>query len=327
MVLVTLDGVRWQEVFRGADPALAASPGADPAPAAGSAGGGGVAERRRALMPFLWGALAAQGQLLGNQDRGSKVVLANPFRVSYPGYHELLCGFASPTIGDNTRVPNPDPTVLEWLDRRPGFAGRVVAFTSWDAFPAILNQARSGLTIDAGTALPPRPGLLERLRAEAPPPWRDSVYDAFVFHAALGHLQAHDPRVVYLALGDTDEWAHAGRYDRYLDAVRRSDRWLGELWAALQTRPGWAGQTSLLVTTDHGRGDGPDGWGRHGAEIPGAENVWVAAIGPGIPALGERGEHPPLTLAQVAATVGVLAGEDFAAAHPQAAPPLPLAPR
>jgi hypothetical protein len=312
VVLVTLDGVRWQEVFRGADPAL------------GAAAGGSVEERRRALMPFLWGTVAAQGQLLGNQDRGSRVALANPFRVSYPGYHELLCGFASTVIHDNERIPNPDPTVLEWLQGRPGFGGRVAAFTSWDAFPAILNGPRSRLTIDAGTPLPARPTLLQKLRAEAPPPWRDSVFDAFVFHGALQYLEANDPRVLYMALGDTDEWAHAGRYDRYLDAVRRSDRWLGELWASLSARPGWRGQTSLLVTTDHGRGDGPDGWGRHGAEVPGAENVWVALIGPGTAPLGERRDHEPFTLAQVAATVGALAGEDFAAAHPKAARPLPL---
>jgi hypothetical protein len=313
VVLVTLDGVRWQEVFRGPDPGLS-----------GEAPGGRVEDRRRALMPFLWGRVAAQGQLFGNQDRGSRVAVANPFRVSYPGYHELLCGFASPVIHDNERIPNPDPTVLEWLQSRPGFAGRVAAYTSWDAFPAILNGPRSRIHIDAGTPPPARPTLLQRLRAEALPPWRDSVFDAFVFHGALQYLEAHDPRVFYLALGDTDEWAHAVRYDRYLDAIRRSDRWLSELWEALSAQPGWSGRTSLIVTTDHGRGDGPDGWGRHGAEVPGAENVWVALLGAGVPALGERRDHEPLSLAQVAATVGTLAGEDFAAAHPRAAKGLPL---
>ena len=47
-------------------------------------------------------------------------------------------------------------------------------------------------------------------------------------------------------------------------------------------------------------------------------------IGPGTPALGERHDHPPLTLSQVAATVAHLAGENFPAADPKAAPPLPL---
>ena len=313
VVLVTLDGVRWQEVFRGADAAL------------GSAGPGGTSaeEKRRALLPFLWGTVARQGQIFGNADRGSRVALANPFRVSYPGYHELLCGFSSTLIRNNLRIPNPDRTVLEWLHARPGFAGSVAAYTSWDVFAEILGGGRGGLVIDVGKPSA-RPTTIERLRAEAPPPWKDSVFDAFVFHAAMDYLRAHEPRVLYLALGDTDEWAHAGDYPRYLDALARADRWLQELWQEVSTRPAYRGRTSLLVTTDHGRGDGLADWGRHGAEIDGADSVWVALIGPGTPPLGERQNHEPLTLSQVAATVGALVGEDFAAANVQAAPLLPF---
>jgi hypothetical protein len=314
VVLVTLDGVRWQEVFRGADPAL------------GGASGGSIEERRRALMPFLWGTVAAQGQLFGNQDRNSRMEVANRFRVSYPGYHDLLCGFASPVIVGNQRVPNPDVTVLEWLQRQPAFAGKVAAFAAWNVFDAILNRGRSGLLLDVGQTLPPRPTVLERLRAETPPPWKDGVYDAFVFRAAKEYLDANDPRVLYIALGDTDEWAHAGRYDRYLDAVRRSDGWLRELWEALSTRASYRGQTSLIVTTDHGRGAGPGDWAKHDAAVAGAEAVWAAVIGPGTPALGERHDDEPLSSAQIAATVAALVGEDFRAAVPAAAKALPLGP-
>ena len=268
VVLVTLDGVRWQEVFRGDDPALG-----------GQAGSSSGEERRRGLMPFLWGTLARQGQIFGNADRGSRVTVANPFRISYPGYHELLCGFSSPVIRSNLRLPNPDVTVLEWLNRRPGFTGSVAAYTSWDAFAAILNPARSGLPVDVGTT-PARPTQFQRLRAEARPPWKDSVYDAFVFHAAMEYLEKNEPRVLYIALGDTDEWAHAGNYERYLDAIRRSDRWLAELWEKLSTAPRLQGPHLLVITTDHGRGDGPEAWGKHDPEVPGAEAVWIAVIGP-----------------------------------------------
>jgi hypothetical protein len=203
----------------------------------------------------------------------------------------------------------------------------VAAFSAWNVFDAILNRGRSGLPMDAGDDGPSpsqRSSLIARLETEAPPPWKDSTYDTFVFHAALEYLQRHDPRVLYIALGDTDEWAHAVRYDRYLDAVRRSDRWLRELWETLSARPTYRGQTSLIITTDHGRGAGPEDWGRHGAEIASADGVWAAVIGPGIPALGERHDHEPATLAQVAATVGALVGEDFPAAVATAAKALPL---
>jgi hypothetical protein len=49
----------------------------------------------------------------------------------------------------------------------------------------------------------------------------------------------------------------------------------------------------------------------------------MAVIGPDTPALGERRDIPPVTQAQVAATVAALLGRDFRQAAPKAAAPLP----
>lgn len=38
------------------------------------------------------------------------------------------------------------------------------------------------------------------------------------------------PRVLYLLLGAGDEWAHEGRYDLYLDATTRADRFIERIW-------------------------------------------------------------------------------------------------
>ena len=229
-VLVTIDGARWQEIFRGADARFLTAPGSGANEDARVAfQRGSTEEARRALMPFLWDTIARQGQIFGNVDKASPVVVTNAYRKSYPGYHELLCGFASSTIVDNRKVPNPDASVLEWLNHKPGFAGRVAAYVSWDVFDSILNAGRSGFPVSLGRP-PGPPSLFDRLRDEAVPPWHGSVYDAFVFHAARQYLELNQPRVLYVGLGDVDEWAHAGRYDRYLEALQRSDRWLRELW-------------------------------------------------------------------------------------------------
>jgi len=322
VVLVTIDGTRWQEVFGGADAALLEDnrENAEPRRAYWR---DTPEERRRALMPFLWGTVAREGQLIGRVDRGSEILVGNKFKISYPGYHELLCGFPSETIDSNRKVPNPDVTVLEWLNRRPGFGGSVAAFCSWDVFPSILNRERCGFPVDIGEP-GPQPSLLQRLSGEFPTPWHGSVYDAFVFHGGMEYLREKKPRVFYLAFGDTDEWAHLGGYDRYLEAMHRVDGWLRELWESLQAMPEYAGNTSLLITCDHGRGDNPGEWRSHNAKVNGAGFVWVAAIGPGVAPLGERSEHAPLLQGQVAATVAALVGEDYPAAVPQAAPPLPL---
>jgi Type I phosphodiesterase / nucleotide pyrophosphatase len=323
VVLVTLDGVRWQEVFRGADAGLLAATATRASPVTLAAYlRPGAQAARRALVPFLWDTVATRGQLFGNTDVGSAVGVSNAARISYPGYHEMLTGFTRASITDNRPQPNPDVTVLEWLHRRPGFAGSVAAYASWDVFRFILNQDRSGIPVsrwpEAGL-----PSLVDRLRQELPPPWKDSVYDAFVFRSALQFLTDKRPRVLHIALGDTDEWAHAGRYDRYLEALHRCDGWLRELWQALDTLPAYRGRTSLIVTTDHGRGDG-EAWTTHDAQTPGSEQGWVAVLGPTVPATGERRDHPPLGLAQVAATIAALAGENYAATVSAAAPPLPL---
>jgi phosphopentomutase len=125
-----------------------------------------------------------------------------------------------------------------------------------------------------------------------------------------------------VGLGETDEWGHARRYDFYLEAANKSDRFLAEIWQTLQKRPQYKEKTTLLVTTDHGRGLTRADWTDHGKNVPGAEFVWIAVLGPDTPALGER-ENVEVTQSQLAATVAKLLGEDFNAVSPKAAPALP----
>jgi hypothetical protein len=323
LLLVTIDGTRWQEVFRGPDEellrtAVGAAPGA---PLRHPLWRDERGERRQALLPFLWGTVAARGQIFGDVDAGGRLTVTNQHRNSYPGYHEMLSGFPSPFILGNVRLPNPDVTVLEWLNGRPAYAGRVAAFASWELFRLILNVERSGLPVDVGVG-PGAPPVLERLRRDVAPPWGGAVYDAFTFEAARTYLERRRPLVLYVGFNDTDEWAHIGRYDRYLESIARADKWLRQLWEIVEATPEYRGHTSLLVTCDHGRGEG-DSWRQHSSSVAGAEQGWAAVMGPGVPARGER-QDAALTLGQVAATAGALLGEDYRAAVPAAAPPLPI---
>jgi len=280
-------------------------------------------------MPFLWGVIARQGSLLGDSASGATVRVTNGLWFSYPGYNELLSGAPDERINSNEKVPNPNVTVLEWLNGRPGFAGRVAAYGSWDVLPFILNSARSGLPANGdGPPFPEPRSAAERalndLAADLPPYWGTVRFDAVTMQGALHHLRTSKPRVLYVMLGDTDEWAHERRYDLYLDAVWRSDRFLRTLWETVQGMPEYRGRTALLVTTDHGRGSAND-WTDHGRNVPAAARIWIAGIGPGIPGprslvRGPR-EH---TQAQFAATIAAVLGLDgpFRAANPRAAPPI-----
>jgi hypothetical protein len=331
VVLVTYDGLRWQEVFDGAEAALMTKENGgvrDPAELVQSFGGSTPEARREKLLPFLWGTVAKEGQVYGNSRKGSVARVTNGKRFSYPGYNEILCGFGDPRVDSNDPKPNPNVSVLEWLNGKDAFRGRVAAFTEWNCFPAILNRARSGLVVNAGIARIEGDGLSERekilndvLRDTT---WAhaDQRSDAMTFRMGLAYLQRTSPRVFYFGFGETDEWAHEGRYDLVLEAAHKIDGDLAELWRTLQSTPAYAGRTTLVITTDHGRGDGPKEWRDHGEKVPASDRIWIAVLGPDTPALGERGPCAEVTQSQVAATVAALLDEDWCATEPKAGRPI-----
>jgi hypothetical protein len=332
VLVVTMDGLRWQELFGGYDATLNTK----------EAGGVSRPEalsvrfdrptkeaRREALLPFIWTVVAREGQILGDTTRGSRVRVTNGLWFSYPGYSEMLAGFADPRIDSNDKKVNPNETVLEWLQRRPGFEGRVAAYGSWDVLPYIVAEERSGLHVNGdGPALvepqSERERLLNAVADDLPRYWSSGRFDAATMHGALEYLRTRQPRVLYVMLGETDEWAHGRRYDLYLDSAWRSDRFVRRLWEEAQSLPAYRGRTALVLATDHGRGATPADWTSHGEKVPAAEPIWMAVMGPGTPALGVR-EGVQATQSQLAATVAALLGlgEEFSAAQPRAAPPLP----
>jgi len=331
--LITTDGLRWQEVFTGAEEQLL------------TAENGGVKnvaalrrefwrdtpeERRRVLMPFLWSEIAARGQIYGNQLKGSVAGLTNGKKFSYPGYSEFLTGVVDPRIDSNDKIPNANTNVFEWLATRPRYKGKAAAVVNWDVIPWILNTERSRLPVWSGFPLPPNaPALikvspdLEQLVRDTTPLWPNLILDSFTFHAATDYVKQAKPRAFYLAFGETDEWAHEGRYDHYLRAARNVDRFIQTLWQTAQSLPQYRGKTTFIITTDHGRGSGPKQWRDHNRNIDGAEHIWIAVIGPDTPPLGERTNCAPVMQNQIAATIASVLGEDFHAAFPESGPPMP----
>lgn len=332
VVVVTIDGLRFQEMFGGADEAyFKRDANGIVDPLAKKYAGATPEARRAALMPFMWNVIAKQGQVFGDPARKSRSHLTNGLWFSYPGYNELLSGAADPRVDSNGKIPNPNLTVLEWLNRRPGFDSRVVAFGSWDVLPYILNVERSRLPVGSGFVPVPSPATarereINEAAGDLPTYWTYGTFDAPFVQAAVESLRSGKPRVLYLLLGEGDEWAHEGRYDLYLDAATRADRFIERIWTTLQALPAYRDRTTLLVTTDHGRGSTVKDWMDHGKDVPAAEDTWIAALGPSVPPLGVR-SNLTVTTSQFAATIAAVLGEDFSQARPQSAPPLPLRPQ
>lgn len=256
--------------------------------------------------------------------------ITNSHRFSYPGYAEILTGEAhDEVIKSNDAVQNPYETVLELVRRRLSLSPtQVAAFASWQTIGRIAERTPHAITTNAGVqrlgTSDPLPQQLDTLQFEIPSPWDLVRPDAFTFRLGMAHMRTHRPRLFFFSFDETDDWAHDGKYGHVLDAYERTDRFLRELWEYLQSEPTYRGRTTLIITTDHGRGRTPATWRSHGRQIDGAQEIWLAVIGPDTVRRGEWRDAPPLHQNQVAATIAQLFDLDYSAEHPGAGRPLPV---
>lgn len=333
VVLITLDGARTQEIFGGISlDALKSVTQKGPLEASSlykKYWAATAEERREKLMPFFWGTLMKQhGSIAGNRDRGSTVQVTNGHRFSYPGYAEILTGYAhDDVITSNDKKRNPYPTVLEFLKRKLGLdAKQVAAFASWDTIDWIVEHEAGAISSNAGLKEydHPDPVIREmsKLQFETVPPFSDARHDIYTFRFAMAHLKTYQPRVLYLSFDETDDWAHDGRYDRVLDALTRTDNYLKELWEYLQSQENYKDKTTIIITADHGRGKGEKEWRSHGKKIKDAEYIWLAVISPDSPLRGEWVNVETIYQNQIAATLCRFLGVDYSENNPLAGKPI-----
>lgn len=319
VILITLDGFRWQELFTGADssfmkqqqhlkdPLLKQKFWKDD-----------VAQRRKALLPFFWNTIAVKGQLYGNRALGCKVNNSNQMWFSYPGYNEILTGKADDArINSNDKNYNPNTNVLEFINSQSSFKGKVAAYTSWDAFPYIINDKRSGVVVSSGLVeakgdkIKEREKMMNLLMNTLPNPLGDVRLDAFTFYYGMEYMKRNKPKVMYFAFDETDDFAHAGEYGAYLNSARNTDGFISELWTYLQSESAYKDKTTLIITCDHGRGTNAEDWKHHGRKINEADQIWFAVMGPDTQATGEVKGESQYYQNQVAKTLAAFLGLDY----------------
>ena len=105
-----------------------------------------------------------------------------------------------------------------------------------------------------------------------------------------------------------------GQYKDYLDASHQFDAWLKEIWNYIQLDPQYKDKTTLLITTDHGRGE-KNRWTAHEKEVPGSDEIWFAVMGPDISAKGEIQSRMRLYQKQLSQTIASILGLTFKAKH------------
>jgi hypothetical protein len=136
--------------------------------------------------------------------------------------------------------------------------------------------------------------------------------DVEVYALAKAYIRAKHPRVIYIDCGDTDEYAHEGKYDAYLRDARNLDAMIGKLWSLMQGDAFYKGKTSFFIVPDHGRGEGAQ-WTSHGSSIAHSGETWFMVMGPDTTPAGEMKTREQIYQTQYAATLAALLGFHYAA--------------
>ena len=297
LIIITTDGFRWQEVFGGMDKEIGNDKRFNQDDSLNlfkKYWDDDAAVRRKKLLPFLWNTMAVKGQVYGNRWLKNKLNVSNPYWFSYPGYSEIMCGYVDTAVNKNEYKANPNTTVLEFFNQQKKLKGRVAAFGAWEAFNRILNEKKSGIPVIAayehfgGKYPTSKEKLINAMLDNSHKAWAEECFDVFTHYGAMEHLKTKKPRVLYISYGETDEFAHGRDYKYYLNAAHQVDAWIKEVWDFVQSDPQYRNKTTLLVTTDHGRGDKEKyKWTSHGSSVDGANEIWMGILGPGTPASGE----------------------------------------
>ena len=324
IVFISVDGYRWQELFKGADSSLIRLKKyrqQDSAEVFKKYWGNNPSKRRELLMPFFWGTIAKQGQLYGNRELGNKVNVRNPYWFSYPGRSETITGYADPKVNSNSYPNNPNENVLEFVNQQKGYQGKVVTFAGWAPVAQIVNRDRNKMPLInpyekvTGTKLTEAQELANELQDYLPTYFGKEVrWDANTYAIAKTYIKANHPRFVYIDFADPDDFGHGGQYDFYLDCANYIDAMIGNLWKSMQADPFYKDNTTFVICPDHGRGvDGK--WVSHGTSAPGSNETWMAVIGPDTPANGEMKGEGQVYQDQIAQTMAKLFGFTFTANH------------
>lgn len=312
IVLVTIDGVRAEDVFDGADPSLRPRSNVE------------KLRRPEAVMPRTHHLVATRGVALGADRSGCGAVhTASGANVSLPGYLEIFTGRRT-RCRDNNCDRITSPTVL---DEAVHGGLTVASIGSWEILDRAVSNRSFPVTRASGAdpsvpmlvaegtqrwpeSRPIADDALEQLvfageRAEAFPGHGRYRPDPLTMAIALEYLRTAQPAILHVGLGDPDEYGHRNDYPAYLSSLGQADAFIGKIADTLDGMGELGARTTVIVTTDHGRNRD---FQHHGAYSLTSARTFVLAFGGHVAARGVACPARDITLADIAPTIRVLTG-------------------
>jgi hypothetical protein len=303
VILVVIDGVRWQEIFQGPEIGLARRQWML-----------GKLPKVADMLPVMYKRFFAGGVAIGG--KGAGFTASGPAFVSLPGYLEIMTGH--PTVGCTTNQceATTEPTLADEVRSLPDTKLEDVAvISSWEVIDRAASRDGSRIVVSAG-----RHGGVNRHKVRVNdaakrafdegeqsvpfPGGYDYRPDRFTAPIALAYVAEQKPRFLFVGLGDTDEYGHGNDYPRYLESLGFADTFLGSLFETLDGLGEYGKNATVFVTSDHGRAKD---FRNHG-KAPESGRTWLLAAGAGIPVRGSLSLPNVRRLADIAPTIRVLLG-------------------
>lgn len=244
VIYVTFDGTRWQDAF---------NPN---------------------MFPKFWANYARKMQIYGGPIANKTMDVAS-IPVSLPSFQSQMAGRVQPCVTNSCGRIQVE-TLPEFLVKRYGFAKQQVAvIASWPIINLAAEHTSGTIFTNTGNVPMQNPFTLQpdkimqdynaqQITNHPEPDAEDgtSRYDQYTFAQALHYLQTYKPRFLWIALVDADDAGHNENKKAYDTAVQFYDQAIDQLFKTLQATK-MADNTLVIITTDHGRGDG-ENWITHG---------------------------------------------------------------
>ncbi len=110
--------------------------------------------------------------------------------------------------------------------------------------------------------------------------------DSLTMHRVFQVMRNQKPKLMVINLKQPDVSGHLADWNAYLNGIKASDKFMKDLWLAIQSDSVYKNKTNVFITNDHGRhlNGIADGYVSHGDTCDGCRHINLMAIGPNIKA-------------------------------------------
>ncbi len=273
VILLMLDGVRCKEFFGKVDKKLRKK----------------FKIKQKTTFDKFWNSdLPNQGVIFGNKSKGSSMVVKGE-PCSLPSYATIFKGSES-KLNDNYKGRVSTETIAEKIKKELDLKKEDVAtIASWDNINQAVQHKKGTIYTNCGPQKikiykdDPIIKHINNKQIDDEPSWAyGSRYDKYTWDHAIHYLKNVKPRFMFISLNDSDGSMHHGMYKEYIRSLNDYDKQIMELVELIDTMKEYKNKTTLVITTDHGRGEtnNKDEWKDHSSKIPGSEDIWMYVRGP-----------------------------------------------